>query len=306
MQLRKTLGLAGLAAAAGYWLWRYLSPQHSVMMLQNQVVVITGASSGIGRALAMAFAHQGARLVLVARRAEQLEIVRREIEPYAEEVLVLPTDLRDEAQLEALLRESLQAFGRIDVLVNNAGITHNGRLQSQSAAQLRQTMEVDLYAPMRLTQLVIPHMLRQQRGAIINIGSSSSRTAAPFFTTYTAAKYGIAGFSTSLRRELAGTGISVMLAMPGWTETNMLHAEQLPPEYRTLAIQSPELVAGRIVEALVRGDRELLLGGGTVRFVVFLETHFPRLAGLGWRYAMQRDWEQVAAAFTTKAQEEPA
>ncbi|MCS6871752.1 MAG: SDR family NAD(P)-dependent oxidoreductase, partial [Anaerolineae bacterium] len=113
--------LGSAASVAIYWLIRFLRPEHSPLVLNRAVVIITGASSGIGRAYALAFARRGARVVLAARRAALLEEVRAEIATYAADVLCVPTDVNDDAQLEHLVKTTLERYGRIDILVNNAG-----------------------------------------------------------------------------------------------------------------------------------------------------------------------------------------
>lgn len=283
--------------SAGYWLARYLAPQHSSLVLEDKVVVITGASSGIGRELALAFAQRGSKVVLVARREEQLEHVRKEIEPYAAAVLIIPADLTDDAQIKTLVQTVLNAFGQIDVLINNAGIAYNGYLHEIEPTAIREMVDVNLAAVIRLTQEVLPHMLVQRRGYIVNLGSSVSKIATPLFSTYTATKFAITGFSDSLRRELKGTGIRVMLAMPTLTLTNLLHEGLRQGYAATMPIDMPDMVANRIVEALVRGERQIVFGGWYVNLVMFLERTFPRINNMAWRYIMNHGWEQVAENF---------
>ncbi|NJL95307.1 MAG: SDR family oxidoreductase [Anaerolineae bacterium] len=153
-----------------------------------------GASSGIGRALALAFARQGARVVLAARREDRLEDIRREIELYAPDVLVVPTDLAEDDQVVRLVQSTLAHFGRVDVLVNNAGITHNGYLHKQDPATLRQMVTLNLTAVVRLSQEVLPRMLYQRSGYIVNVGSAVAGLAPPMFSSYTATKSGLSGF----------------------------------------------------------------------------------------------------------------
>jgi short-subunit dehydrogenase len=296
MKTGQILGLTGmLLGGGGYWLWRYLAPQHSVLVLEEKVVIITGASSGIGRELALAFAKRGARVVLAARRQEQLEAVRHEIAPYATSVLVVPTDVAQESHLQALIKTVMEQYGRIDVLVNNAGVTHNGLLHEQDPQRVRRMVEVNLTAAIRLTQAVLPTMLLQREGYIVNIGSLASRIAAPLFSSYSATKAGLAGFSESLRRELVGSGIRVMLALPAWTRTEMLRAEwDAGLRYFQLPIQDADLVASHIVEGLVRGKTEIAFGGIGSKTALLLERHFPLAMDLYWRLVSRPRWQKVA------------
>lgn len=293
-KIGQSLGVLSLIGGAGYWLMRYFAPQHSVMVLEGKVVIITGASSGIGRELALAFARHGAKVVLAARRLDQLEAVRREIEPYAEEVLVVPTDVSDDLQIKRLVNVTLKNFGRIDVLANNAGITHNGFLHEQDPDRVRQMIEVNLTATIRLVQEVLPTMLIQREGYIINIGSLASRISAPMISSYSATKAGLAGFSASLRRELIGTGIRVTLALPAWARTEMLRDEWPSGlRYWQLPIQDADLVANRIVEGVVRGNSEIIFGGIGSKTALFLERHFPPAVDIYWRILMNRNWQHI-------------
>lgn len=238
----------GASLGLGYWLFRYFYPRHSVMVLDSKVVVITGASSGIGRELALVFAQRGAKVVLAARRSDLLEAIRRELEPYASDVLVVQTDVTDEIQMKNLVQTTLTTFGQIDVLVNNAAFTHGGYLQQQDSASIRQMVEVNLHAAMQLTREVLPHMLVRREGYIVNM---ASQMAAPMFSAYNATKSGLAAFTEGLRRELHGTGIQVTLVL------------QVPTE-------NPEEAANGIVEGLVRGDRVITMGGVGTRLSLWL------------------------------------
>lgn len=294
MRLLRRLFGASLVSGGLYWFVRYLRPRHSSLVLDNQVVVITGASSGIGRALAFAFARRAAHVVLVARNAERLEAVRREIEPYTARVVVIPADITDEVQLQQVVTQTLAECGRIDVLVNNAGLTLGGHLQDQNPARIDQLVRVNLWAPIRLTQLVLPHMLARQHGYILNVGSTLGRTATPLFSSYVATKYGLSGFSDTLRRELAGTGVHVTLVLPFWTHTDMLDAdvEDVLERYG-FQIDHPDTVAERAVLGLVRGENEVILGGLLAIAGVLAERYAPLLFRLYWRLRITPEWVEA-------------
>jgi len=281
----------GVLVGSVYWLVRYFRPQHSTLVLNDKVVIITGASSGIGRSLAFAFARRGARVVLVGRNIERLEAVRREIEPYTGDVLVIPADICDEAQVQALVNRTLDTFGRVDVLVNNAGISSGGRLQDQNPQRIEQLLRVNLWSAIRLTQLVLPHMLAQSSGYIMNVGSDLARVACPLFAPYVASKYGLAGFTDAMRRELDGTGIHLTLVLPGWTHTNMVPVEiKDTVERYGYNIEYPDEVAERAVLGLVHGDNEVILGGLLAWLGVLTERYAPFLIRLYWRLAMTQEW----------------
>jgi short-subunit dehydrogenase len=277
-----------------YWLARYFRPQHSTLVLNEKVVIITGASSGIGRALAYAFARRAAKVVLVARREDRLDTVRREIEPYSSDVLVIAADLSDDAQLQAVVERTLNTFGRVDILVNNAGTMPTGPLQTQDSADVRRMVDVNLTAAIRLTQLVLPYMLKHQHGYILNIGSGLGRTAMPMFSGYSATKFGLSGFSDALRRELSGTGVHVTLVLPTWTHTDLLTPEQEDIVRRYgYQVQDADAVAERAVLALVRGEREIILGGPGEWIGILMERYIPFLVRLYWKLWLSPEWIQT-------------
>ena len=218
MKLRQFLALSGAAAGGVYWLARYLRPQHSALILTDKVVLITGASTGIGRALAFAFARRGARVALVARNEERLEAVRREIEPYSADVLVVPADLTDEAQLESAVQRTLEHFGRIDVLVNNAGLSMGGPLVDLDPARMEQMLRLNLWAAVRLThrpagdartsqRLHYEHRLRRGASRALRGGICRHEVRAGWF-----------------RMCCGGLGAAACatLVNPSWTATDML------------------------------------------------------------------------------------
>ncbi len=291
MRLRQFLALGGAAAGGAYWLARYLRPQHSTLILNEKVVLTTGASTGIGRALAFAFARRGARIALVARSEDRLDAVRREIEPYSADVLVVPADLTDTAQLEAAIERTLAHFGRIDVLVNNAGLSQGGPLAELDPARMERLLRLNLWAALRLTQLVLPGMRARRSGYVLNVGSGMARVAVPYATSYVASKYGLAGFSDALRRELGGSGVRVTLVNPSWTSTDML-----PPEMKDVLlrygfrIEDADDIAERAVKALVAGRHEVMLGGPIETLGTVVERYAPFFVRLYWRIFMREEW----------------
>jgi short-subunit dehydrogenase len=271
---------------------RYFRPTHSALVLNDRVVIVTGASSGMGRSLAFAFARRAARVVLVARREEHLEAVRREIEPYTTDVLVIPADLTDEAQLQEVVDRTLGAFGRIDVLVNNAGTSQGGPLQDQDPARIEHLLRLNLWVAIRLTQLALPSMLANHQGYILTIGSGMGRSAAPLFAPFVASKYGLSGFTDALRRELEGTGVRLTLVLPGWIHTDILTPEiEDVVERYGFRVENPDVVAERAVLGLVHGENEVILGGIFARSMVFAERYLPFLVRLYWRLWLTPEWK---------------
>ncbi len=268
--------LGGAASLAAYWLVRYLRPEHSPLVLNQAVVIVTGASSGIGRAYALAFARRGARVVLAARRAALLEEVRAEIATYAADVLCVPTDLNDDAQLERLVQTTLERYGRIDILINNAGIALQGLLQNHDPSRVREMVSLNLAAAINLTRLCLPAMLRQGSGVILNVSSVGGKVPNATAPAYAATKVGLNAFSDALRRQLDGTGVRVVTVLPSYVDTEML--SPLVQDYvRDLGftIDTPQYVAEHTIDELLKGEQEIWFGGFAVRAFAWLERHLP-------------------------------
>ena len=190
--------------------------------ISEQVVLITGASTGIGAALARVLAEQfsGIRLVLAARNAEKLEQVADHCRKAGAKVLVVPTDIRQIDQVKALAKTTVDHFGRIDALVNNAGYGQMGPIELIPTADTQRQFEVNLLGPLALIQTVIPIMRNQGGGRIINMSSLGGRLAFPFGGLYSASKFAIEGLSDALRMELEPFNIQVSVIEPGPVSTD--------------------------------------------------------------------------------------
>jgi short-subunit dehydrogenase len=182
----------------------------------NRVVIITGASAGIGAATARAFAGAGARVVLAARSAEALGRLAATLPGSP---VVISTDVSDPAQCRALIDGAAAACGRVDILINNAGVGLAGPVADLDAGDLERAMAVDLLGPLRLAQAVIPLMRRQGRGQIINVSSVLAAQTLPYLGGYAAAKAALERVSEALRMELRGSGVAVSVLRPGTTRT---------------------------------------------------------------------------------------
>jgi len=209
------------------------------------VVIVTGASSGIGRASAIRFGKSGWTVVLAARRAGELSAVAAEIG----DAVVVPTDLRDPAAVTALVERARERTGRIDALVNNAGLGGGASVLTDDAV-VTAMIEVNLLAPIRLLRAVVPVMRAQGHGAIVNIGSVAGEIG--ISGSYSATKFALRGLTDSVRRELAGTGIGVTLIEPGHiaTELNAGRKGRMP---------GPEVVAKAIESAVRRPRRRMVV-----------------------------------------------
>jgi len=287
MKLGRLVILGGIAGAGGYWLLRYLRPEHSPLVLNQNVVLITGATSGIGRAYANAFARRGACVVLAARRVDMLEAVRQEIEPYADDVLTVPTDVTDPAQLENLVRQTLDRFGRIDLLINNAGVFARGSVQLQPLDRVQNLFAVNLAATVNLTRLCLPSMLARRSGQILIVTSLMGRFASPLEPVYAASKSGLITFANALRRQIDGTGVRVTTVMPTYTYTDMVTPEMENFVKRVgITIDSADYVAEHTIDGILKGQREIVFGDGLVRLYAWIDRHFSAAADWGWRYVL--------------------
>ncbi|MEI7645668.1 MAG: SDR family NAD(P)-dependent oxidoreductase [Chloroflexales bacterium] len=221
----------------------------------NRVVIITGASAGIGAAAARAFAGAGARVVLAARSGEVLERLAATL-PGAP--VVIPTDVGDPAQCRALIAGAAAACGRVDILINNAGVGLAGPVAELDMGDLERAMAVDLLGPLHLAQAVIPLMRRQGRGQIINVSSVLAAQPLPYLGGYAAAKAALERASEAMRMELRGTGVAVSVLRPGTTRTefNQRRLGQGSERRRTTSSGvSPERVAMALLRVARREPR---------------------------------------------------
>jgi short-subunit dehydrogenase len=202
-------------------------------MLTDHVIVLTGASEGIGRALALELARQRAALVLAARTRERLEEVARECEAAGSDCLVVPTDVADAQQCRALIDAAIARFGRLDVLINNAGMTMWSRFDALSdLGVMEQLMRVNYLSAVQLTAAALP-WLKQSRGRLVAVSSVAGLTGVPERTGYAASKHAMTGFFDSLRIELEGTGVTVTVIAPDFVRSE-IHKRAIGPDGRPL------------------------------------------------------------------------
>lgn len=290
------VGIIALSAAV-----RVLRLYRRRAYFADKVVIITGASRGIGRELALALARRGARLVLAARRADQLDAAAqacRDANPNVD-VLTVPTDVTDEAQLTRLVQTTLERFGRIDILLSNAGIIQGGAIAEVDFSSIRQQIEVNLMASIRLVQLALPSMLAQGNSHIVLMASAGGRHSSPYLTGYCASKHGLVGFGEGLRRELMGKGVRVLIVNPGYTATDMVDVAE--PAYRKMGFRMvpPERVARLTLEGVILGTQEITIG--------FMETLAelgsvlnPTLSDLYWRLFMPAEFPELVSKQKTE------
>ena len=235
------------------------------MEVQGKIVIITGGSMGIGEATAHVFAEAGAKLVLAARSADKLAAVAQKL-PAKADTLIVPTDMTDQAQVKALIDKAYERFGRIDILINNAGQAAVGAVATINPDLYRQIIELNLLGPLYAIQAVVPKMKEQGGGVIINISSNVSKMALPGIGAYASTKYALNGLSLTARNELAADNIRVVLFHPGQTTTdfgkNALFDESArgwrPPSNQSMPEpDSAEDVAHKILEAAISEPAEM-------------------------------------------------
>jgi len=233
----------------------------------NQVAIITGASSGIGEATAKRLARDGMRVTLAARRQDELSRVAGQIEAAGGQALVAPTDVRDRAAIQHMVEATLGKWGRVDVLVNNAGLGYSRRVVNLDPAELRDQVSVNLIAVIECAQAVLPAMLRQKSGHIVNVASIAGFVGLPASSVYAATKAAVISFSDSLCREVRSQGIQVTAFCPGFVATNFLPRLKKIAEGRSDAQRLPgvmrvDYVADRIADTLRHPRRRVIIPPG--------------------------------------------
>ena len=243
-------------------------------------VLITGASQGIGKALAEGAAARGARVLAVARSAHLLADLAEEVRAKGQVLETVEADITNPQDRERMLYAAVEHFGGLDILINNAGIGATGLFADVAAERLRKIMEVNFFGLTETIRAFLPLLKSGQRPAIVNISSIAGKRGIPARSEYSASKFAVQGFSEALRAELAKDGIDVLVICPGFTATNfsqnMLEQKALI-QYDHLRGMTPEQVARATLKAIEKGKNEihLTLQG---KLVAFVSKFFPRIA----------------------------
>jgi short-subunit dehydrogenase len=239
------------------------------MQLENYrdlSALVTGASSGIGRVLALRLAEEGARVALVARREAELEAVAAEIRTAGGEALVLPCDVAEPEQAKAAAARALESFGTIDILINNAGYGGQSNFLDWDLEDMERMMRVNYFGALYFTKALLPRMAERKSGWLVFISSVSGRIASPEKSAYAATKFAMTGFAEglSLDLEVGKTGVNVLTVHPGVVRTPFFTPRMLQdmPEKSRNAMVEPEGLVDAIFEALAKGKRELTYPGG--------------------------------------------
>jgi len=248
--------------------------------LNGKVVLITGASSGFGEDTARLFAKEGCKVVLAARRLDRLQTLADEIQKAGGEALAVPVDVTQRDEIEVMVRSALDVYGQIDILFNNAGFGRLDWLENlDSARDIETQVEVNLLGVIQVTRAVLPHMLKQGYGHIINMSSVAGWIAAPLYTIYSATKFGVRAFTDALRREVSPFGIRVSGIYPGPAETEFgqhignSKAKRSLNVFKGLSMTS-EYVARRVVD-LAKHPRRVAIIPGWYRLIIGVDILFP-------------------------------
>ncbi len=232
---------------------------------KNKVIVITGASSGIGKACAFEFAGQGAKVVLAARNIAELEIIEDIINKQGGDAYAVKTDVRNFEDCKKLIDKTVEKYDKIDILINNAGISMRSTFEDLDLSVIKEVMDTNFYGAVYCTKLALPYLLKQ-KGTVIGISSISGLTPLPGRTGYCASKYALDGFLNTLRMENIKKGLNVLLVHPGFTSSNIrksalthsgMTQNETPRDEKKM--MSSERVAHSIADATYKRYRDLIL-----------------------------------------------
>ena len=254
-----------------------------MMDLHNKIVWITGASSGIGKALAQAYAKRGATVVLSARRKVQLEAVKAEL-TNASQHIVVPMDVTDEKQVNTAIAQVMSQCKRIDVLINNAGLSQRALIAETSMDTERRIMEVDYFSQVYLTKQVLPHLIAQKSAQIAFVSSIAGLLGTQYRASYSAAKAAIHMWANSLRAEVAKDGIDVAVIFPGFVKTDVSinalngkgEAQGFDNEATANGLEVDDF-AEQVIDALTKQQEYIVVGGFKEKLGVAVSRVSPKI-----------------------------
>jgi NADP-dependent 3-hydroxy acid dehydrogenase YdfG len=256
-------------------------------VLHEKIAIVTGASSGIGRATALALAREGAHVALAARNEAALQEVARDIQALEREALVVPTDVTQREQVEHMVAGALAHWGQVDIFIANAGQYVRCRVPELTVAHVERSMAVNFYGVLYGLLAVLPHMLARKSGHFVLVSSVDGKKGLPIDTPYVSAKFALAGLGEVMRQELRGRGVYVTTVFPGRVDTPLMEDLKVPwisPKY------SPEMVARAIVKGIRRRKPEVIVPG-FYRLFVILGALSPRLSDWFVRVFHLEGWE---------------
>ena len=257
------------------------------MSLQGKVIWLTGASSGIGEALAYELARKKVRLILSSRRKEELERVKGNCHPLAQpEIKLLPFDLAESSNLQLITEAAVHLFGHIDILINNGGISQRSLAKDTQINVDRKIMEVDYFGTLSITKYLLPHFLKRKSGHFVVVTSAMGIIGTPYRSGYAAAKHALHGFFDSLRAELwkESKKIYVTLVCPGWVHTSVSLNAMMGDGTKLNQMDSttqdgldPKVFAKKMVSAIDKKKNEVYIGGTREVMAIYAKRFFPNL-----------------------------
>jgi NAD(P)-dependent dehydrogenase (short-subunit alcohol dehydrogenase family) len=321
------------AGAGGLLAGRALSRRLFGYSFRGKVVLITGGSRGLGLVMAREFAQEGARIAICARRPDELDAARADLKGRGAEVLAIPCDVTERAQVNEMVNVVRDRFGRIDVLVNNAGVIQVGPLEVMTVEDYEEAMKTHFWGPLYTTLAVLPEMRKRRAGRIVNITSIGGKISIPHLVPYSASKFALVGLSEGMRAELLKTGVVVTTVCPGLMRTgsprNALFKGKHRAEYAWFSISdslpvssmSAVRAARQIITATRRGDAEVTLSiqaqlaarfhglfpAATADLLAIVNRLLPEAGGIGRARAKGKDSQsQLAPSVLTALSERAA
>jgi hypothetical protein len=246
------------------------------MNFENKVIVITGASSGIGEAAAEKFAKKGANLVLVARRKEKLEQVEKKLSKYSIKTMIQVCDVSDKEQVKQMSQKVIETFSKIDILVNNAGFVIYGKVNELSIEDIESQMKTNYFGTIYCTKSFLPYFLKQNSGHIVNVASVGGSFGVPGIASYCATKFAMLGFSEGLHHELHGTNVGITVVSPIMVRTSLFDHPSFKnfTKHATGVSLSPETIANAIIKAANSSRLEIVVPS-VVRIGIWFKQTFP-------------------------------
>lgn len=256
------------------------------MSFSNQIIWITGASSGIGKALAIELSNQNAKLILSSRKKEDLALVKQQCR-HPEFVKIITLDLEEYSNLQTIADKAIAAFGKIDVLVNNGGVSQRSLLKNTAVAVDKRIMDINYLGTVALTKAILPHFIKNKKGHFVVTTSIVGKIGTPLRSSYAASKHALHGFFDSLRAEHFQDCIAVTLVCPGFVNTNVsknaLTGDGTPQQKLDVATENgiqPERFAKLMARAMKKKKEEVYIAGAKEKLGVYAKRLYPKLVSI--------------------------
>jgi short-subunit dehydrogenase len=254
-----------------------------IMYYSDKIVWITGASSGIGKALAIELSHQNAKLILSSRKKEDLELVKNDCKN-SDNVKIITLDLEDYTNLQSKAEEAIAAFGKVDILVNNGGVSQRSLVKDTHISVDKRIMDINYLGTVALTKVILPHFIKNKSGHFVVTTSIVGKIGTPLRSSYAASKHALHGFFDSLRTEIYQNNIDVTLVCPGFVNTNVsknaLTGDGTPQQKMDVATEGgihPERFAKLMAKAMKQRKEEVYISGAKEKLGVYVKRFFPKI-----------------------------